>query len=313
MVTVAELKTQLKKEGKSVSGSKSELIDRLSKPIEYRDRKVSELKNILRKRKLPVSGLKQNLVTRLELDNLDYVNVIPKKYTFHTYTRDKHVGRWEEDKEKINKCIQKYKENPHDISVVYKKLKASITYNSLKTLEVKKWLDDQVIHFYSKLIQIRSLKNKKPVYIFLPHFYEFIKKKSFKTVEGWIKDTDMNKIRHIYIPVNYDNHWALVVVSLKKGEIGYYDSLYDMGEKQKKIIENIHQWLYSYFNKSFRVKDYTNDIPKQKNTYDCGVFVCKYMERHSLSLPNDFEQSDIPNIRHYMTCEIIKKSLINKN
>ena len=39
------------------------------------------------------------------------------------------------------------------------------------------------------------------------------------------------------------------------------------------------------------------DAPRQKNGFDCGVFICQYVRQLALGLPVTFSQRDIPGVR----------------
>jgi sentrin-specific protease 1 len=47
-----------------------------------------------------------------------------------------------------------------------------------------------------------------------------------------------------------------------------------------------------------------NDIPRQENGYDCGMFVCKFADFRSSDVPVRFSQTDLPYFRKRMLHEI---------
>lgn len=54
-----------------------------------------------------------------------------------------------------------------------------------------------------------------------------------------------------------------------------------------------------------------NKIPRQKNTTDCGIFICKYAEYISQDIENmDFTQQQISDIRKQMKIEIASGKLL---
>lgn len=52
-------------------------------------------------------------------------------------------------------------------------------------------------------------------------------------------------------------------------------------------------------------------VPSQRNSYDCGVFCCKYMEFLSEGLPLQFTQEDMPLLRRRMVLDICKNSFVH--
>ncbi|PKU61156.1 hypothetical protein MA16_Dca028368 [Dendrobium catenatum] len=62
--------------------------------------------------------------------------------------------------------------------------------------------------------------------------------------------------------------------------------------------------------KTFTIKG----IPKQQNSFDCGMYVCKYMERISLEGNTDWTdstnwQQDMPKYRAEFAYELLCKTL----
>eukprot|EP00088_Acartia_fossae_P068887 TRINITY_DN8846_c0_g1_i3.p1 TRINITY_DN8846_c0_g1~~TRINITY_DN8846_c0_g1_i3.p1 ORF type:complete len:299 (-),score=32.19 TRINITY_DN8846_c0_g1_i3:198-1094(-) len=66
-------------------------------------------------------------------------------------------------------------------------------------------------------------------------------------------------------------------------------------------IRNIHCVENAYFSSSvFDTKlktHFCEDIPKQGNGYDCGVFLVKYVEHFLTEIPMSFTESDMPRFR----------------
>ena len=54
----------------------------------------------------------------------------------------------------------------------------------------------------------------------------------------------------------------------------------------------------------------TQNIPKQNNGVDCGVFVCQYAKNLARDLPLDFAQKDMGELRRAMILELAEKRLI---
>ena len=51
------------------------------------------------------------------------------------------------------------------------------------------------------------------------------------------------------------------------------------------------------------------DVPQQENTWDCGVFTCKFGDYASRRARFDFSQSHMDYFRKRMVCEIVKQTL----
>jgi Ulp1 family protease len=58
-------------------------------------------------------------------------------------------------------------------------------------------------------------------------------------------------------------------------------------------------------------KYYPSKCPKQTNSYDCGVFTCKYMEYLSRDKKLDFNQDDMNYFRIQIGAELLQGALFN--
>ncbi|MED6180418.1 hypothetical protein PIB30_010048 [Stylosanthes scabra] len=67
-------------------------------------------------------------------------------------------------------------------------------------------------------------------------------------------------------PVRYRNHWFLYALDISKGKLYVLDSMYSESndEKRGKFDEYVFPCEYDV-------------VPKQPNTYNCGVFVIEFM------------------------------------
>lgn len=52
------------------------------------------------------------------------------------------------------------------------------------------------------------------------------------------------------------------------------------------------------------------DMPRQKNSFDCGVFTCMYANYVSIGKKVDFNQDDMGRFRKQIGCEIYSKKLV---
>ena len=102
------------------------------------------------------------------------------------------------------------------------------------------------------------------------------------------------------MPIHLTNHWCLCIVDFRIHRIGYYDSLGNTNDacldalldyvqkehfKHKKQSLDINSWTKVNFKvTSEQISSYDTintvkqleDIPRQENPYDCGVFLCQF-------------------------------------
>lgn len=100
--------------------------------------------------------------------------------------------------------------------------------------------------------------------------------------------------------------------------ITYYDSM--AGEYDAHVVLNsIHRYLCDEhlckkgnpLPPGWEKEDHTHfPCPQQSNGYDCGVFMCMFMEFLSLGRPLDFGQEEVDaGYRKYIAEAIIRKAL----
>ena len=83
-------------------------------------------------------------------------------------------------------------------------------------------------------------------------------------------------------------------------------------------IQIRHQVLYSIFFKAQNgkeaptsfIREIDENMPKQKNSKDCGVFVLCYAKEIAFGRTPHFDQQDIPHARQKIIHELLTKSLI---
>ena len=189
------------------------------------------------------------------------------------------------------------------------------------------FLNDQIIDFYLAMIQERSRRNipstsrtpKKllpSVYAFSSFFYEKLTHHSTESVKTWPKE-DIFFHSIIFVPINniQIKHWSLVAIDTRNKTITYYDS---KGYTDQTAVSNVKKYLVSEHERQHQsTLDIdlwktvtTDDIPKQEDETECGVFLCMYAEDLSREAPFRFTVKDTPNFRARMKYEILKDALL---
>jgi sentrin-specific protease 1 len=118
-------------------------------------------------------------------------------------------------------------------------------------------------------------------------------------------------VHKIIIPINNDNtHWTLAVVSFSNEEmrIEYLDSL--AGNGQNDLVDILVHFLKEEADRlKFTIRTWVvlpprNDIPRQVNGLDCGVFMCYFANFMSVDAPLTFTAEDIPHFRRRMITDV---------
>jgi Ulp1 family protease len=103
----------------------------------------------------------------------------------------------------------------------------------------------------------------------------------YNSVRRWVKYINLLDYDYVFIPTtNNKLHWVLFIIVPAEPRVECYDSLYDTNGFHYESLSVIIKFLkdYQVFNK-LPVDDWTWSVkiasePKQKNSMDCGIFVC---------------------------------------
>ena len=176
-------------------------------------------------------------------------------------------------------------------------------------------LNDKIVDEYLTLIKERNQQQRLqsvytfPCYIF-PHLLGNFD--NFEYIERKIK-VDLTTVDMVLIPINQSQHWSLVAVDIKERQLHYYDSI--IGNQKRSSGPRIcKKCLDLYFERKgisdkFQIKIKEN-APVQRNTYDCGVFLCQNAEQLARRSYANSKQEDMPYFRRKMMQEIFVGHLI---
>ncbi|KAH0470257.1 hypothetical protein IEQ34_001815 [Dendrobium chrysotoxum] len=92
--------------------------------------------------------------------------------------------------------------------------------------------------------------------------------------------------------IYFKGHWVLIIGRLKDKVWKLYDSLPNPEHKAicSEVIKQIHEDKAGAFPSDITTWKLQTvlGVPTQLNEYDCGIFVCKYMERAILRQKTDW-------------------------
>uniref|UniRef100_A0A914Y9X6 Ubiquitin-like protease family profile domain-containing protein n=1 Tax=Panagrolaimus superbus TaxID=310955 RepID=A0A914Y9X6_9BILA len=185
----------------------------------------------------------------------------------------------------------------------------------LKTLGASEWVNDNIFNAYMKLI-VKEANGDNKIKAFDTYFYLVLSKYGFEGVKTWTKNENIFDYDIWIIPVHIVNHWCVAVVHLATKKIEYFDS---MLSENKTIFPLLRSYISSEMkdkkNRDISIEEWQSvcrkDIPKQKNSWDCGVFACQYALYAINNVPMNFCQEDMPYFRQKMLYEIYTQKLIN--
>ena len=198
----------------------------------------------------------------------------------------------------------------------------SLSQNSFNTLKPSVWLNDEVINIYSKLIITELQEKGEKIYCFRSDFMNQLNsegKFSYEKVKRWsrhVPNGDIFELEKLFIPINIDNmHWILAVIYMQEKRIQIYDSYNSPGII---YLNNLIEYLKcEYQDKKNAIGNWKNwnlvscqdDTPSQTNSYDCGVFVCMYIQFIADNRELNFNQDDVSSYRKFIAYQL---AILNK-
>ena len=213
----------------------------------------------------------------------------------------------------------------------------TITSNDYLCLQAEQFLNDVIIDFYLKYLQVGKWPQNpmlQKTYIFSIYFYSRLATKTsmsanipkcevmHNNVKKWTKNVNIFEKDFIVIPINECEHWFVVIVcfvnsssgdSTKKPIMIVMDSLED-GLKST-VCSNIRSYLTSEWQVKMKTKkEFTKEslpvfcpcIPQQPNLTDCGLYLLQYVESF---YQKPFTDYSIPlkNVEFWFTAEVIQQ------
>lgn len=202
--------------------------------------------------------------------------------------------------------------------------KFEVHAHSMDRLQPRVWLNDEIMNYFFALIQQRNEQELHKrievpriicvdtyVYTKLMEKRQNVPTYDFTRVQRWFRRINYPSLFHydqIFMPVNKgDFHWILVVVDKAARRIVAYDSF---GDECLPILRNVKRFLED----KWRDDGFAGELPpyslgfgrsrpampRQTNSYDCGVFTCMFGDYLSELRPLTFTQNDIPAYRLFM-------------
>ncbi|CAL2047953.1 unnamed protein product [Caenorhabditis brenneri] len=187
----------------------------------------------------------------------------------------------------------------------------------LLTLTGLHWLNDNIVTIYLQLICDRSVQHPEypKTYAFPTIFYTNIITKGYPSVRRYTRKIDLFSFEIILVPVHLGMHWCMAVIDMVERKIELYDSLYDGNTDVlpalKKYIaeESLDKKKVEFDFSGWKIYQ-MEDIPRQQNGSDCGVFSCQFGECASRRQAPCFTQTNMPYFRKRMAYEIVEQKLL---
>lgn len=190
----------------------------------------------------------------------------------------------------------------------------SVQRRNLQTLQPGTWLSDEIINYFfillrdrDRQLQKRSLRSCRGNVFSNSFFFSKLLGKegyNYNNVRNWskrlCKDT-IFELDKVIIPCNVNGvHWTCVVAYMQEHRIQYYDSMGDDGnvytDALLRFIED--EWKSKkgedfFYSSKWKIVGSVQGIPRQRNTYDCGVYTCLFADFLSANIPLNFQQENV--------------------
>lgn len=190
-----------------------------------------------------------------------------------------------------------------------------LSYSDMKCLEPEEYLKSPVINFC-----LQYLKKSRPprdLYMFNTYFYSKLEEalstpgdhdSKFSKLRRWWRSVDIFKKAYIILPINESMHWSLIIVCMptKEADSGpimlHLDSLgIHSSQKLFDIVRRYIQAEWRHLQKdssydipfsgriwkhlSRNINGEKVEVPRQRNDYDCGLFMLYYIDRFIQEAP----------------------------
>ncbi|XP_024531958.1 probable ubiquitin-like-specific protease 2B isoform X2 [Selaginella moellendorffii] len=187
----------------------------------------------------------------------------------------------------------------------------TITSNDIDLLRPSAFLNDTIIDFYIKHLQMTMSDDEKAkTYFFNSFFFPKLvdlsalpadeARAAFARLEKWTKKEDIFQKDYIFIPVSRSLHWSLLVICYLSDmlptdsdlhtvstRILHFDSLTGFHSDIEPFVRN---YLWQEWNRRKtsekedrkyhfdQIKFVRVEVPQQDNLHDCGLFLLHYVE-----------------------------------
>ncbi|XP_055814335.1 ubiquitin-like-specific protease ESD4 [Solanum dulcamara] len=226
----------------------------------------------------------------------------------------------EEEQDEVSCALSK--SNRRKVLVTHKSSNIDITGEILQCLRPGQWLNDEVINVYLELLKERE--KREPQKFLKCHFFNtFFYKKlisgrggyNYQSVRRWTSQRKLGycllECDKIFVPIHKEIHWCLAVINNKDKKFQYLDSLRGRDSNVLKVlasyfVDEVKDKCGKHIDVSSWKQEFVEDLPEQKNGYDCGVFMIKNADFYSRDIGLCFNQGDMPYFRMRTAKELLR-------
>ncbi|XP_010544070.1 PREDICTED: probable ubiquitin-like-specific protease 2B isoform X2 [Tarenaya hassleriana] len=214
----------------------------------------------------------------------------------------------------------------------------SICKRDVDLLQPETFVNDTIIDFYIKYLKNQIQCEEMHRFHFFNSFF-FRKladldkdpssiadgKAAFQRVRKWTRKVDIFGKDFIFIPVNFNLHWSLIVICHPSEVADYTDLDLDNSAKVPCILHmdsirgshaGLKNLVQSYLceewkerhketsdeisSKFLNLRFVSLELPQQENSFDCGLFLLHYLELFLAEAPRDFNPFRISRASNFL-------------
>ncbi|KAK4274172.1 hypothetical protein QN277_017442 [Acacia crassicarpa] len=215
----------------------------------------------------------------------------------------------------------------------------SLSKRDVDLLQPDTFINDTIIDFYIKYLKNQIKEEEKHRFHFFNSFF-FRKladmdknpssasdgKAAFLRVRKWTRKVNLFEKDYIFIPVNFNLHWSLLVICHPGEVVTFNEESLDESLKVPCIlhmdsIKGTHSGLqnlvrsYLWEEWKERQKDKLDEdlsskflnmrflpltLPQQENSYDCGLFLLHYLELFLAEIPENFNPLKLTKFSNFL-------------
>ncbi|XP_020690873.1 probable ubiquitin-like-specific protease 2B [Dendrobium catenatum] len=217
----------------------------------------------------------------------------------------------------------------------------SISKRDIELLEPDTFINDTIIDFYIKYLQNKVQPiEKKRFHFFNSFFFRKLAdldkdpgsisegRAAFQRVRKWTRKLNIFEKDYIFIPVNFNLHWSLLVICHPGEIITFRDDDLKSSPKVPCILHmdsiigshsGLKDLIQSYLLEEWKERhpELTDDItprfsnlrfvslelPQQENSFDCGLFLLHYVELFLEEAPVYFNPSRITVLSNFLSAD----------
>ncbi|KAL4272136.1 hypothetical protein GQ457_13G009550 [Hibiscus cannabinus] len=233
----------------------------------------------------------------------------------------------------------------------------SISKRDVDLLQPETFINDTIIDFYIKYLKNQIQPDERQRFHFFNSFF-FRKladldkdpssisdgRAAFLRVHKWTRKLDMFGKDYIFIPVNFNLHWSLLVIchlgevanfkdedlakSSKVPCILHMDSIKGNHAGLKNLVQSYlwEEWKERHketsedlSSKFLNLRFVSLELPQQENSFDCGLFLLHYLELFLAEAPPNFNPFKITKFSNFLNLDwfppteaSLKRTLIQK-